>query len=120
MPFISREKISRGLKSDLGCLWNRVAECAATDCRESNRFDVIFYRELQRIPIAIRQNLRLMVLSSSPNRTNCVNDEARRQMISASNFRFARSTPANSAAFSEQFRSSGAMNRAIDSSAAKK
>jgi hypothetical protein len=60
-----------------------------------------------------------MVFSSFPNRTNCVNHKARGQMISASNFRFAGSTTAESPAFSEQLGPSGAMNCAIDSSATK-
>ena len=51
---------------------------------------------------------------SSPNRPNCVNDEASRQTISASNFRFAGSTTAERAAFSEQFGACGAVNCAVD------
>jgi hypothetical protein len=59
-----------------------------------------------------------MVFASFPNRTNRVNDKARWQMISGSNFRLAGSTTAESPAFSEQLGSSGAMNRTVDPAAA--
>jgi hypothetical protein len=60
------------------------------------------------------------VLSSSPNRANCVNNKARRQMIAATNSRFARSTTAESLAFSEQLGPGGAMNCTVDPAAAEK
>ena len=75
---LSRKEISRGFYCDLRCFGNRIAVCAATDRRESNRLDSIFNRELQRAPITIRQGLRLVVFSSFPNWTNGVNDKARR------------------------------------------
>jgi hypothetical protein len=59
-----------------------------------------------------------MMFSSSPNRTDCVNDKSRGQPIAASNFRFTGSTAAQGPAFCEQFRSRGAMDCAINSSAA--
>jgi hypothetical protein len=49
-----------------------------------------------------------------------VDDESSGQTIATSDFRFAGFTAAKRTAFREQFRSSGAMNRAIDSSAAEK
>src|SRR4030095_6286824 len=96
---LGREEISGGLYGDLRCIRNRIAICAATDRRKSNRLDAIFNRELQRAPITISQGLRLTVFSSSPNRADRVNDKARRQTISASNFRFPGSTTAEGPAF---------------------
>jgi hypothetical protein len=49
-----------------------------------------------------------------------VNHVTRWQFISASDLRFAGLTPAECSTFCEQFGSSGAMNRAIDSTAAEK
>jgi hypothetical protein len=49
-----------------------------------------------------------------------VDDESSGQTIATRDFRFAGFTAAKRTAFREQFRASGAMNRAIDSSAAEK
>jgi len=117
-PVLSHEEISRGFYCDLRRFRDRITICAATDRRKSNRLDAIFNRELQRAPIAIRQDLRLMAFSSSPNRANCVNDKTRRQTISASNFRCTGSTTAEGPAVRKQLRASPAVNRAIDSATA--
>src|SRR5438094_5635329 len=96
---LGREEISGGFYSDLRCFWNRIAICAATDRRKSNRLDSIFNRELQRAAITICQDLRLVAFSSSPNRADCVNDKTRWQTISARDFRLAGSTTAECPAF---------------------
>src|SRR5437868_5626761 len=89
-------------------IWSSVARkfrvvftaiCAATDRRKSNRLDSIFQHELQRAPITICQDLRLVAFASSPNRTDRVNDKTRWQTISASDFRFTGSTTAEGPAF---------------------
>src|ERR1700742_2702977 len=113
----SRENLARSSKRP-GLPRNRIAIRAAADGRETNRLDFIFDRKLQRIPITIPQNLGLMVLSSSPNRTNCVNDKTRRTLISASDFRFAWSTTSESPTFGEQLGPSGAMDCTVDPAAA--
>src|SRR5437016_5460772 len=74
---LRREEISRGSYCDLRCIRKRIAICAATARRESNCLDSLFNRELQRAPITIRQGLRLVALSSSPNGADCVNDKTR-------------------------------------------
>src|SRR5438876_57100 len=54
------------------------------------------------------------------DRPDRVNDKARRQTIAASNFRFPGLTTAQRSTFREQFGAGRAMNRAINSAAAKK
>jgi hypothetical protein len=93
---------------------------SGTGGRESNRLDSILSRDPQRIPITIRQCLSLATLPTAPNRTNRVDDEPGRQMISACQLRFTLFTAAQRSAFREQFRASGAMNCTVDSAAAKK
>jgi hypothetical protein len=55
-----------------------------------------------------------------PDRSDGVDDESSGQTIRTSDFRFAGFTAAKCTAFREQFRSSGAMNRSVDSAAAEK
>ena len=62
-PVLSHEEISRGFYYDLPRFRDRITICAATDRRKSNRLDAIFNRELQRAPVTIRQDLRLMRFS---------------------------------------------------------
>ena len=57
---------------------------------------------------------------AAPDRPDRVNDKARRQTIAASNFRFPGLTTAQRSTFREQFGAGSAMNRAINSAAAKK
>ena len=57
---------------------------------------------------------------AAPDRPDRVNDKARRQTIAASNFRFPGLTTAQRSTFREQFGAGRAMNRAINSAAAKK
>src|SRR5581483_1221425 len=74
---VSSQKISCFVHGDVCGLRNRITVCPAANCRESSRLDSVFFRELQRIPIAIRQHLGLTVLAASPDRTHCVNDKPR-------------------------------------------
>ena len=57
---------------------------------------------------------------AAPDRPDRVNDKARRQTIAASNFRFPGLTTAQRSTFHKQFDAGRAMNRAINSAAAKK
>jgi hypothetical protein len=57
---------------------------------------------------------------AAPHRPDRVNDEPGRQTISASNFRLPGLTTAQRSTFREQFGAGRAMNRAINSAAAKK
>ena len=61
---------------------------------------------------------RLVMFPAAPDRTDCVNDEASWQTISTRDFSFAWATTAQRAAFGEQFRTCGAVNRAIDAATA--
>src|SRR5437867_948953 len=112
------EEFSGGFYSDLRSFLEWIAVGAATDRRKGYRLDSVFHCNLQRISVAICQGLRLAVLPAAPDRSDGVNDESSGQTIATSDFRFAGFTAAKRAAFREQFMSSGAMNRAIDSAAA--
>src|SRR5437899_5262855 len=57
---------------------------------------------------------------AAPDRPDRVNDKARRQTIAASNFRFPGLTTAQRSTFGDQFGAGRAVNRAINSAAAKK
>ena len=114
------EEFSGGFYSDLRSFLEWVAVGAATDRRKGYRLDSIFDRNLQRISVAICQGLRLAICPAAPDRSDGVNYESSGQTIATSDFRFAGFTAAKRTAFPEQFRSSGAMNRPIDSSAAEK
>src|SRR5207244_2376641 len=114
------EEFSGGFYSDLCSFLEWVAVDAATDRRKGYRLDFVFHRNLQRIPVAICQGLRLAMCPAMPDRSDGVNDESSGQTIAASDFRFTGFTAAKCTAFRKQLRSRGAMNRAIDSSAAEK
>src|SRR5882762_1103193 len=58
-------------------------------------------------------------MTSVPERADGVDDKTRGQIVSASDFRFTRLATAECPALREKLRSSGAMNGAIDSAAAK-
>jgi hypothetical protein len=115
-----REKFADRLQSNLRSFLEWVAVGAATDRRKGYRLDSVFHRNLQRISVAICQGLRLTMCPATPDRSYGVDDEPSGQTITTSDFRFAGFTAAKRTAFREQFRSSGAMNRSIHSSAAEK
>ena len=56
----------------------------------------------------------------TPDRSDGVDDESSGQTIATSDFRFTGFTAAKRTAFRKQLRSSGAMNRSVDSAAADK
>ena len=114
------EEFSSGFYSDLRSFLEWVAVGAATDRRKRYGLDSVFHRDLQRIPVAICQGFGLAMFPATPDRSDGVNDESSGQTMAMRDFRFARFAAAKRTAFREQFRSSGAMNRAIDSSAAEK
>src|ERR1700680_3404738 len=58
-------------------------------------------------------------MTPGPERADGVDDKTRVQIVCASDFRFTRRATAECATFGEKLRSSGAMNGAIDSAAAK-
>ena len=58
-------------------------------------------------------------MTSGPEGADGVDNKTRGQIVSASDFRFTRLATAECATFGKKLWSSGAMNRAIDSAAAK-
>src|SRR2546430_7217095 len=64
------------------------------------------------------ENFGFAAVSTRPNWADSVNNEARGQIVSASNFCFARATAAETPTFLQQFRSRRTMNGAVDSAAA--
>ena len=117
---VSCEKFARRFECNLRGFLNRITVSAATDRRKRQCFDFIFHRKLQRVAVAICQRLRLAMFSTTPDRPDCVNDESSWQTISARDFSFAWTTTAQRAAFGEQFRACGAVNRPIDAATAEK
>ena len=113
-----REKFTRRLECNARGFLNRITVSATTDRGKRQCFDFIFHRKLQRIAVAICQALRLAVCSATPNRPNCVNNEASRQAIATRNLCFPGTTTAQRAAFGEQFGACGAVNCAIDAATA--
>src|SRR5262249_41276930 len=65
-----------------------------------------------------RQRFGFATISTRPNGTDCVNDEFRRQVVAARDFRFARPTTAERSTFLQQLWTGRAVNRAIHSAAA--
>lgn len=115
---LSRQEISRSIQGDLRRFSNWVAIRAATDRGKRDRPDPVFNRQLQRIPITIRQCLRFAAFPAAPHRSDRVNHKPGRQTIPAGNFRFARMATAKCSALRKQFGSGCAMNRAVDSASA--
>src|SRR5882724_361188 len=112
------EEFSHCFYGNLRGFLDRVAVRAATDRRKRYRPDSVFHRDLQRVAITICQRLRLSMFSAAPDRSDGVDHKAGGQMISTSDFRFARWTTAQGATFGEQFRAGSAVNFPIDSSSA--
>src|SRR5438094_8539850 len=117
---LSCEEFSGGVYSDLRSFLDWVSVGATTDRRKRYRLDSGFHRNRKRISVTICQGLRLAMCPAMPDRSDGVDDESSGQTIATSDFRFTGFTAAKCTAFREQFRSSGAMNRAVDSAAAEK
>ena len=96
----------------------RITVCAATDRRKRDRSDAVRDGEREARSIARGEQFRLAVAAAVPDRADRVDHVARRQAVAARDSRLAGRAAAERAAFGEQFRSGGAVNRAIDAAAA--
>src|SRR5207248_6169788 len=112
-----REGLSRCRKSNLCCFRNRITIGSATGRGKRNRLDSIIDGELQRVAIAVCENLSFAAGTAAPNRADSVNDETSGQIVSAGDFSFALSAAPKDSTLREQFWPSSAMDRAIDSTA---
>jgi hypothetical protein len=74
--------------------------------------------EFERAAITGRQRLVLALAAAVPDRSDGMNDMPRRQLVARSDPGAAGLAAAKRAAFGEQLRSGGTMNRAIDAAAA--
>src|SRR5215831_7157734 len=93
-PLLGREKFAGSSQRDLRRFLNRITVRATTDRGKPYRFDSVFHRQLQRIPVAICEFLRLAMFPAAPNGSDRVNDKSSGQTVAASNFRFAKPTTA--------------------------
>src|SRR5215831_7838273 len=100
------------------CSLRGIAIHAATDGRKSERAQAMRNRERQAIAVAGYEGLRLSTGAALPYGTNGVNDVLRRQPITLCEARLSRRAATETAAFFEQSRTRGAMNRPIDTAAA--
>src|SRR5439155_21733456 len=116
----SDEKTPRLADRDLRRLLDRIAIRAAADGRKGDAADPMLQCELQAISIAGGQKFRLPSLPAVPDRSDGVNDVARRQSVAAGDARLAGGASADGAAFLEQLRPGSAMNRAVHPAATQK
>jgi hypothetical protein len=70
---------------DVRRLIDRVAVHPATDRRERNAAQIVFSSQLHRTPVTRGEKLRLTGASAVPDRSNGVDDMARRQIVASRN-----------------------------------
>src|SRR5579862_1826810 len=96
----------------------REAIDAGRDRGKCDRGQAMGHGQVQRRAIAGCQQLLLTLAAAVPDRTDGVNDMLRRQPITAGDLGGAGRAAAKRSAFDKQFRSGGAMDRAVDATAA--
>ena len=92
---------------------------ARADTRESYRNRACRTSHLKGASVAGGQEIRLPIAAAAPDRTNRVNDVVRPKPVAPSEFGIASLAATKQAAFVYQVGSRSAMNRAINSTAAK-
>ena len=107
----------RGGDRDLRGARRRVAVDAGRDRRERDRAAAVLGRELDRPPVAGRQQLRLALAAAVPDRPDGVDDVVDGQPPGAGDLRVARVAAAEPAALLEQLRPGRAVDRAVDAAA---
>jgi hypothetical protein len=93
---------------------------AGGDGGKGNRRKIVGLAELQRSAIARRQRFILALAAAMPDRPYGMNDMPRRQLVAFGDFGVAGRAAMQRTAFGKQFRSGGAMDRAVDAAAAPK
>src|SRR3984893_17303610 len=101
-------------RGDAGGVVRREAIDARGDRRKCNRGQAVRHGQIQRRAIAGCQQLLLTLAAAIPDRTDGVNDVLRRQPMTPRDLGGAGRAAAERAAFDKQFRSCGAMDRAVD------
>src|SRR5437588_12543546 len=97
---------------------DRIAVDAATDGRKRNRSDAVLDGHLETAPVARRQQVRLPMRAATPDRTDGVDNELRRQAEAGSDLRVAGVAAAEEAAGGDELGAGGAVDGAIDASSA--
>ena len=115
---VIRQEFSGCCDGDLCRVQDRKAIRAATDRGKRDGPNFVFNRDLQRVAITIREDFRFAATTSHPERADGVDDKTRRQIVSASEFRFAGLATAKCLTFRKKLRSRSAMNCTVNSAAA--
>lgn len=87
-----------------------IAVDTGADRREGDGLEAPLGGQLQRAPVARREQIRLPVLPAVPHRSHGMNDLPSRKAVAAGDSRVAVRTPAQGSAFGEQFRSGGTVD----------
>jgi tetratricopeptide (TPR) repeat protein len=103
---------------DTRCIPHRIAVDAATDRGKGNRAYAVRRRKRQALGVAARQQLGLAVPAVAIARPDCMDHELRRQPIPSGDLRLTGRTATQRAAFRQQFRPRGAMDRTVHTATA--
>src|SRR3989338_3275952 len=107
-----------GFNRDPGGRFHRIAVDAGADARERNGMRAVIGGKPQQIAVAGSQQLRLALRTAAPHRPDRVDHESRRQAIAFGELRLARLAAAQQAAFLQQLRAGGAVDRPVHAPAA--
>jgi hypothetical protein len=72
--FTFSEEVNDCIKSNRGCELDRVSKCSGRNGWERNAAQVVTRCDLQASTIGARQQLRFALVTTTPNRTNSMND----------------------------------------------
>lgn len=112
------EPRERFLHGDVGGPFLGKVVNAGADCREGDQVDVVFCGQSQTGLVTRAQQIIFIALTAVPHRSNRVDDVLRGELVSGSDLRHARGASTQFPALFEQFRSSGSMDGAINTTAA--
>src|SRR5688572_843474 len=99
-------------------LFDWIAVDARADGGKRNRLQLMRGGQLQRAPVARRQQIGLTVGSAAPHRPDGMNDVLCGKSITSRDLRVAGGAPAEAAAFLQQLRACPAVDRAVNPTAA--
>src|SRR4051812_3825834 len=109
-----RDSADRDARGAIG--WKAID--AGGDRRERNRCETVRRGQIERGGVAGREQRILVRVAAVPHRTDRVDDVTRRQPVAARDFRRPGLAAAKRAAFGQQLRPCGTMDRAVDAAAA--
>jgi hypothetical protein len=113
-----RQRVDHCGDGDMHRIIRRVVVDAAADRRKRNAFEVRVLRQVERAPVARREQFRLAVPAAVPYRPDRVNHVLGRQLVTTGDFRVAGRAAAECLAFAQQFAACCAVNRAVDAATA--